>query len=60
MKNLHQYSPHHERERRYPVLVAIDLMLHFALCLVAIVLGAIALAMIVNTIWPGLLHIPGL
>ena len=52
VKNLHQFSPHYERERRYPFLVAIDLTVHCALSLAAVVLTAIALRMAFDTVLP--------
>ena len=56
VKNLHQFSPHYERERRYPFLVALDLTVHCALSLAAIALTAIALRMAFDTILPVLAH----
>ncbi len=51
MKNLHQFSPHQEHQRRYPFLVAIDLLLQFALSIAALVLTGIALTMILEAVW---------
>lgn len=45
MKHLTHFAPH--RERRYPVLTAIDLMLLWTLNLVAIGLTAFALKMVI-------------
>ena len=58
VKNLHQFSPYEARERRYPFLVAIDLMVHFALSFSAIILSVIALAMAVDSVFPGVVSIP--
>lgn len=52
MKNFSQFSPHQDRERRYPFLAAIDLLLHFGLTLAAIILTVIALMMGIEAIWP--------
>ena len=58
VKNLHHFSPYEERERRYPFFVAIDLLVHFALSSSAIVLSAIAIAMAVDAVFPGVVRIP--
>ena len=58
MKNLHQFSPQEERERRYPFLVAIDLLLHFVLSIAAIALTVIAFTMVIEAILPGLVRFP--
>ncbi len=51
MKNLHQFSPQHDRQRSYPFLVAIDMMLQIALSLAALVLTGAALMIIAETVW---------
>ena len=51
VKNFHHFSRNDQRERRYPFLVAIDLMLHFTLLIAAIVLTAIALTMTFDALW---------
>lgn len=58
VKNLHHFSPHDERARRYPFLVAIDLTVHFALSLSAIILSVIAIAMGIDAVLPGVVRIP--
>lgn len=50
-KHSTQFSPYERRERRYPFLVAIDLMLHFALSIAAIILTTIALMMTFEALW---------
>lgn len=50
-KHSTQFSPYERRERRYPFLVAIDLMLHFALSIAAIILTTIALVITFEAIW---------
>ena len=56
---MHQLSSHDKRERRYPVLVVIDLLLHFALLVAAFVLTAIAISMSVNAALPGVARVLG-
>lgn len=45
------FSVYEKREKRYPFLIAIDLMLHFALSIAAIVLTTIALIMTFEALW---------
>ena len=47
MKTLH-FAP--SRERRYPLLTAIDLMLHWTLSLIALGLTTVALKMLLATL----------
>ena len=58
MKKFNQFSRDKERERRYPFLVAIDLLLHFGLTFAAIILTVVAFLMCLESIFPGWVHIP--
>lgn len=51
MNNYTHLPPYEKREKRYPFLVAIDLMLHFALSIAAVILTTIALTMTFEAIW---------
>ncbi len=58
VKKFRHFSRDDKRERRYPLLVAIDLLLYFGLTLAAIVLTVIALWMCLHAIFPGLPRVP--
>ena len=59
MKNLHQFSPYEERQRRYPFLAAIDLVFNLLLSGAALALTVIALTMVFDTVLPTIARLAG-